>query len=76
VARLPVISGDEAIKAFQKAGWEVRRQVGSHVMLDKDGEVATLSVPRHRDLGPGLLRRLIKDAGMTVEEFVGLMRRL
>jgi predicted RNA binding protein YcfA (HicA-like mRNA interferase family) len=72
VARLPVVSGDEAIRAFEKAGWVRRRQVGSHVMLDKEDEVATLSVPRHRELGPGILRRLIKDAGLTVEGFVRL----
>lgn len=75
MGRLPVISGDQAIGAFEKAGWVGRRQVGSHVMLDKEGQVATLSVPRHAELGPGLLRRLIKDAGLSVEEFVGLARR-
>lgn len=75
MARLPVVSGDEAIRAFEKAGWVVRRQVGSHVMLDKEGEVATLSVPRQRELGPGILRRLIKDAGLTVDKFVGLLRK-
>jgi len=74
MARLPVISGDEAIKAFQRAGWKVRRQAGSHVALDKEGELATLSVPMHRELDKGLLRRLIRDAGLTVEEFVGLLR--
>jgi len=74
MARLPVISGDEAIKAFQRAGWEVRRQTGSHVALDKEGEVATLSVPRHRELDKGLLRRLIRDADLTVEKFVDLLR--
>jgi len=53
----------------------VRRQTGSHVALDKEGEAPTLSVPKHRELDKGLLRRLIKDAGLTVEEFVGLLRR-
>ena len=75
MARLPVISGDEAIRAFQTAGWVVRRQAGSHVALDKEGEVATLSVPMHRELDKGLLRRPIRDAGPTVEEFVGLLRK-
>jgi len=42
VARVPLISGDEAIRAFRRAGWVVRRQVGSHIALDKEGEVATL----------------------------------
>jgi predicted RNA binding protein YcfA (HicA-like mRNA interferase family) len=74
MTRLPAVSGDEAIRAFGKAGWVARRQVGSHMMLDKEGKVATLSVPRHRELGPGILRRLIKDAGLTVEQFAGLLR--
>ena len=74
MARLPVVSGDETIRAFERAGWVVRRQVGSHVMFDKEGEVATLSVPRHRELGPGILRRLVKDAGLTVDEFADLLR--
>lgn len=75
MARLPIVSGDEAIKALQRAGWVARRQIGSHVMLDKEGEATTLSVPRHRELGPGLLRHLIKDAGLTIDEFVALLRR-
>lgn len=72
--RLPVISGEEAIKAFQRAGWVVRRQAGSHVALEKEGEPPTLAVPRHRELDKGLLRRLIRHAGLTVEEFVRLTR--
>jgi len=75
VARLPVISGDEAIRAFERAGWVVRRQVGSHVTLEKEGEVVTLSVPRHRELDRGLLRRLIKDARLGVNEFSALLRK-
>ena len=74
MATLPIVSGDEAIKAFQRGGWVVRRQVGSHVTLEKEGEVATLSVPRHRELDRGLLRRLIRDAGLSVDEFVDLLR--
>ena len=71
MARLPVISGAEAIKAFHRAGWRAVRQSGSHVVLTKEGEDATLSVPLHRELKRGLLRRLIRDAGLTVDEFVG-----
>ena len=69
MARLPLISGREAIRAFEKAGWVQRGQVGSHVTMEREGHVATLSIPLHRELGRGLLRALIRDAGMTVEEF-------
>ncbi len=73
--RLPVVSGDEAVKAFGRAGWLVRRQTGSHMILEKEGEKPTLSVPRHRELDVGLLRGLIRDAGMTVADFVHLLHR-
>jgi predicted RNA binding protein YcfA (HicA-like mRNA interferase family) len=54
--KLPRISGREAVRAFEKAGWEVARQRGSHVVLTKPGSIYTLSIPLHRTLGPGLLR--------------------
>jgi len=42
-------------------------------MLQKEGREHTLSVPRHREIGPGLLRGLLRDADLTVEEFAGLL---
>jgi predicted RNA binding protein YcfA (HicA-like mRNA interferase family) len=50
VAKLPVISGADAVKAFQRAGWSVDRQKGSHVVLLKPGHIASLSVPQHPEL--------------------------
>ena len=70
MAKLPVISGERAIKAFIKAGWRFDRQTGSHVILRKEGSPVTLSIPLHRELKKGLLRALIRDADMTVEEFL------
>ena len=75
MARLPVVSGDNAAKAFQRAGWVARHQAGSHMVMEKEGREPTLSVPRHRELDPGLLRRLIRDAGLGVGEFVALLGR-
>ena len=71
--KLPRISGRKAVRAFQRAGWEVARQRGSHVVLTKTGSIYTLSVPLHPVLGPGLLRDLIRKAGLTVEEFTELL---
>jgi len=48
---LPVVSGASAVKAFRKDGWIVVRQEGSHIMLIKSGELATLSIPQHKELG-------------------------
>jgi len=72
MAKLPVISGAEAVKAFERAGWRRDRQRGSHVVMLKKGEIASLSVPQHRELAPGTLRSLIRAARMTVDEFVDL----
>ncbi len=70
MSKLPIVSGEKAIKAFTKAGWRFDRQTGSHVILRKEGSPITLSVPLHKEIKKGLLRSLIKDAGMTVEEFL------
>jgi len=55
---------------FTKLGWEVARQRGSHIILVKEGALATLSVPDHKEVARGTLRSLIRDAGLTVEEFL------
>ena len=70
--RLQLCSGAEAVKKFQKAGWSVSRQKGSHVMMTKPGFQWTLSIPQHSELGPGLLRKLINQSGLAIEEFNNL----
>lgn len=68
--------GEEVVRAFLRAGWQICRQRGSHVILEKKGYDAILSVPVHKgkNVKRGTLRDLIKDAGLTVEEFIGLVR--
>ena len=69
---LPVISGWEAAKVFQKIGFLFHHQTGSHMIYYRsDGR--HLSIPDHKELDRGTLRSLIKGAGMTVEEFVNLL---
>jgi len=70
---LPVISGLEAVRAFQKAGWRIARQRGSHIILVKKGRFATLSIPDHETLDRGTLRSLIRRAEMSVEEFISYL---
>ncbi len=74
--RLPVVSGDEAIRAFQRAGYAFDRQRGSHVVLWHPQRKHGLAVPVHgsRPLPPGTLRALVRQADLTVEEFVRLLR--
>ncbi len=67
------ISGKEAVKAFGRAGWTVRGQVGSHVMMSKEGIRANLSVPQHKELSVGTLRKLVRVSGLSVDEFLALL---
>jgi predicted RNA binding protein YcfA (HicA-like mRNA interferase family) len=71
--KLPAISGREAIEVFTKAGWEIDRQKGSHVIVKKEGSIVSLSIPLHRELAPGTLRSLIRAASMTIEDFCDLL---
>ena len=71
--KLPVVSGREARKAFEKAGWVFDRQRGSHMILGKPDTPRMLSIPDHRELDTGLLRGLVRDSGLSVEEFVKLL---
>ncbi len=73
MAHLPVLSGQEVVRAFSRLGWEIARQRGSHVILVKAEHPATLSVPQHSDVARGTLRSLIRRAGLTVEEFLAAL---
>ncbi len=63
------ISGRETVKVFNKFGYTVEHQTGSHIILFHESR-PTLSVPDHKELAPGLLRSLIRKSGLTVEEFL------
>jgi predicted RNA binding protein YcfA (HicA-like mRNA interferase family) len=65
---MPVVSGKEAVRAFERLGYEQVRQKGSHVFMKCEGRTS-LSVPLNNPVKRGLLRRLVKDAGFTIEEF-------
>jgi len=73
MGRLSNISGKEALKAFAKAGWKFRGQVGSHAVMTKEGVKANLSIPQHRELSVGTLRALIRNAEMSVNDFSNLL---
>jgi len=75
-AQLPVVSGQEARAAFERMGFEFTRQRGSHMMLrHRDPPNRRLVIPDHRELAKGTLRRLIRDAELTIEEFVTLLEQ-
>jgi predicted RNA binding protein YcfA (HicA-like mRNA interferase family) len=70
MAALPSIGYRKVIKAFTALGWKKVRQSGSHIILVKEGHDATLSVPAHNPVAKGTLRSLLRNADLTVEEFV------
>ena len=73
MAKLPVVSARDCIKALQKVGFYVARQKGSHITLKRDDPPARVTVPNHNPIKPGMLRRIISDAGLTVDEFMALL---
>jgi len=75
VSVLPRISGREAVAAFRRLGYEVDRQKGSHIILrHAQPPHRRLTVPDHREIAKGTLRSLIREAGITVEEFISALR--
>ena len=73
MGRLNNISGKDAVKAFQKAGWQKVGQLGSHVVMNKHGIRVNLSIPQHKELSVGTLRALIRNSRLTIEEFIELL---
>lgn len=74
MSKLPAgISGADCVKALIRAGFEIRRQKGSHVTLRRTNPFAATTVPMHPELDRGMLRAIIKQAGLTVDEFVALL---
>ncbi len=72
--KVPLLSGREVVKVFRRLGWEIARQRGSHIILVKEGHIATLSVPDHHEVARGTLRSLIARAGLTIEEFLNALK--
>ena len=75
MSELPCLTGQEVIAAFEKLGFSVDRINRSHHIMKKPGHEYLLSVPVHsgKTLKPGTLRRLIRDAGVSVDAFVALL---
>ena len=71
---LPVLSGREVVKVFEFLGWTVARQAGSHIIILKEGHLATLSIPNHKEVAKGTPRCLIRSANLTIAEFVAVSK--
>ena len=72
MVRPPSVSGEKVVRALTRLGFRVARQRGSHVVLRKDTAAGAVgcSVPLHRELAPGTLRGVLKQAGVSLEELV------
>ena len=74
MSELPRISGREVVKALRKVGYEQDRQRGSHIVLRQVVEPhRRVVVPDHKEVAKGTLRAIIKQVGLTVDEFRKLL---
>jgi predicted RNA binding protein YcfA (HicA-like mRNA interferase family) len=73
VSRLPRISGRQCIAALGRAGFEVRRQRGSHIVLRRHDPFAQVVVPDHSELDRGTLRAILRQADLSVERLLELL---
>ncbi len=73
MTQLPGISGRACARVLAKVGFSLKRQQGSHMILRRDEPFAQLVVPNHRELDRGTLRAIIRQSGLSVEEFRRLL---
>ena len=73
MSKLPSISGRQCVKVLAKANFYFKRQEGSHIILRRDDPFAQVVVPEHKELDRGTLRAIIRQAGLSVDEFSRLL---
>jgi predicted RNA binding protein YcfA (HicA-like mRNA interferase family) len=73
MSKLPRVSGADVVKALEKAGFQFIRQHGSHMILRRLDPFAQTTVPNHRELDRGTLRAIIRQAGLSLDEFSKLL---
>ncbi len=74
MTKLPVVSGKQCVKALAKVGFLFKRQEGSHMVLRREDPFCQVTVPDHKDLDRGTLRGILKQAGISPEEFQRILR--
>lgn len=73
MSKLPMISGRECIKALENAGFYFKRQEGSHIVMRRDDPFAQVVVPNHKELDRGTMKAIIRQAGLSTNEFLKLL---
>ncbi len=66
---LPALTYRDVVRTFERMGWCVARQQGRPIVMTKEGHIATLSIPAHKEVARGTLRGLIRAADVSVSEF-------
>jgi predicted RNA binding protein YcfA (HicA-like mRNA interferase family) len=73
MTKLPAILGRECLKALERADFYFKHQEGSHVILRRKDPFVQVVVPDHKELDRGTLRAIIRQAGLSVDDFVKLL---
>lgn len=74
MTRLPVVSGRDLVKAFQKLGYHHDHQRGSHIILRQESSPhRRLTIPDHKEIAKGTLRAILRETGLTPEELQELL---
>ena len=74
MSKLPRVSGRQCVKALTRLGFGLKRQQGSHMILRREKPLSQVVVPDHKELDRGTLRAIIRHAGVSVEDFLALLR--
>jgi len=78
MSKLPVMSAKKVLKALERAGFQITGQKGSHIKLKKKSseKVFIVMVPNHAEIAIGTLKSILRQAGLSPEEFLGIIERL
>lgn len=74
MTKLPRVSGRDCVDALTRAGFRVRRQSASHIVMRRDEPFAQVVVPDHKELDRGTLRAILRQAELSIDDFVALLR--
>ena len=75
MGRLHGFRGREVRRVAESLGWQFQRMAGDHMVFRKPGVARNISIPDHREVREGTLHKLIKDMGLTIDEFLALARK-
>ena len=74
MSKLPTVSASECIQVLEKTGFYIHRQKGSHITMRRSDPRKSVTVPNHKELAKGMLRKIIADAELTVDQFIELLK--